>query len=123
MNPLDLVTPARMAGRRAQKEAAKFEADVKPGHTYYSVVINHGRYPGAPARLLMEWRFSKPGRWIGQNARCGHLTAAGAWLSYGPLHERKPGGIPTFAEHQRRPGIVMDPAQALADATLVPAGV
>jgi len=121
--PLDYVTPAAMAGRRAQKQAAKFEATVKPGHTYYSIVINHGRYPGAPGKLLMEWTFSGRGRWLGQNPRCGHLTAAGAWLSYGPIHERRPGGIQTIAEYTRYEVGGPNAAKALGSAKLTPAGV
>lgn len=123
MNPLYLITPKAMAGRRAQKEAAKFEADVKPGHTYYSIVNNHGRYPGAPRQLLMEWKFTGRGRWLGQNPRCGHLTAAGAWLSYGPIHEHKPGGLLTIGEYTRRGGASPDAAEALGSGQLTPAGV
>ncbi|MFI0900530.1 hypothetical protein [Streptomyces sp. NPDC020983] len=121
MNPLDFVSPAARARRNAHKEAAQFALKVKPGHTYYSIVENHARHPGAPARLLMEWRFSRPGRWIGQEARCGHLTAAGAWLGYGPLHEDRPAGLLTFAEAGRRAGVGAPEFQLMLD--LVPAGV
>lgn len=123
MNPLSLIAPATVARRNAQKEAAAFAATVKPGHTYYSVVDLNAKYPGAPRRALMEWTFSKPGRWIGQESRCGHMTAAGAWLGYGPLHERKPGGgLMTFQELRNRPGIFgPDPSKAIRQAT--PAGV
>ena len=122
MNPLSLIAPAAAARRNAQKEAADFAASVEPGRTYYSVVDLNAKYPGAPKRALMEWVFSRPGRWIGQEARCGHMTAAGAWLGYGPIHERKPGGLMTFAELRRRPGIFgPDPAEVISHAT--PAGV
>lgn len=125
MNPLKYVAPATRARRGAQREAAKFAATVKPGHTYYSITDNHARYPGAPAQILMEWKFTAPGRWIGQEARCGHLTAAGVWLGYGPLHENRPSGpggkIPTLRELQHQPGI-LGPA-SITDLELVPAGV
>lgn len=128
MNPLKLIAPATVARRNAQKEAAEFAATVKPGHTYYSIVNNHAKYPGAPAQILMEWTFSKPGRWIGQEARCGSVTAAGAWLGYGPLHERRPVSrrrgeeLMTFQELRDRPDIFgPDPVKAIRQAT--PAGV
>jgi hypothetical protein len=122
VNPLSLIAPATVARRNAQKEAATFAATVKPGHTYYSVVDLNAKYPGAPKRALMEWTFSRPGRWIGQEARCDHMTAAGAWLGYGPIHERKPGGLMTFQELRNRPGIFgPDPAEVISHAT--PAGV
>lgn len=120
---LDLVAPATGARRGARREAAKFALTVKPGVTYYSVVDNHGRYPGAPKRLLLEWVFTAPGRWIGQNARCGHMTAEGAWLGYGPLHEKRPAGIMTHTEFSRH-NMVDAPTSADALARdLTPAGV
>lgn len=123
MNPLSLIAPATVARRGAQKEAAAFAATVRPGHTYYSVVNLHPQHPGTPRQALMEWRFSRPGRWLGQEARCGHLTAAGAWLGFGPLHAGRPGGkLMTLGELQRQPGILPpDPAEAISRAT--PAGV
>lgn len=128
MNPIDLVAPATMAGRRAHKKAAEFQDTVKSRHTYYSVVSLHLGYPG-PKRALMEWTFSTPGRWIGQEPRCGHLTAAGAWLGYGPLFERKPGGLMTFRELRNRPTVfgsgmsTRDVDEILRSGTLTPAGV
>lgn len=122
MNPLSLIAPATVARRNAQKEAAAFAARVKPGHTYWSVVNLHAQHPGTPAQALMEWKFSKPGRWIGQEPRCGHMSAAGAWLGYGPLHADRPPRLMTFPELRRRPDIFgPDPAEALSRAT--PAGV
>lgn len=118
-NPFDYVAPTTRAKRSARKDAERFALTVKPGVTYYSVVDNHARYPGAPARLLVEWVFTGRGRWIGQEARCGHMTAAGAWLGYGPLHESRPAGIMTRAEFSRQPG-VSGPLESL---DLVAAGV
>jgi hypothetical protein len=111
-----------MAGRRAQKEAAAFQASIKPGRTYWSVVDLNPQHPGTPKQALLEWTFSKPGRWIGQEPRCGHMTAAGAWLGYGPLHATRPPKLMTYQELRRRPGIFgPDPAKTIRRAT--PAGV
>lgn len=122
MNPLSLIAPATVARHNARAEAARFAAGVQPGHTYYSVVNNHARHPGVPRQLLLEWVFSAPGRWIGQEARHGHLTAAGAWLGYGPLHENRPGGLMTHAEFSSRPGVA-GPEVELHAGDLTPAGV
>lgn len=122
MNLFDLVAPATMAGHRAQKEARAFAATVVPGHTYWSVVNLNASHPGLPRQALVTWKFSKPGRWIGQEARCDHMTAAGAWLGYGPLHAERPGGgLMTFRELQNRPGISLDLSEFSGHA--VPAGV
>lgn len=121
MNPLDYVAPATRAKRRAQKDADAFEAKVKPGHTYYSIVDNNAKYPGAPTQLLMEWKFSGRGRWIGQAPRCGHMTAASAWLGYGPLHEHKPGGLLTIGEWSRHS--IAGPKIEIRKGDLTPAGV
>lgn len=117
-NPLDYVAPVTRVRRSARREAAAFAASVIQGHTYYSIVNNHAHYHGAPAQLLMTWVFSKPGRWIGQDARCGSVTAVGAWLGYGPLHKSRPAGLMTFAESAR-----VGVAGPLESRNLVPAGV
>ena len=118
---MNLPEPRARANRRAQKEARDFAAKVVPGHTYWSVLDNHARYPGAPAQLLMGWRFTAPGRWIGQEARCGHLTAAGAWLGYGPLHADRPRGLMTPGEAANRGVAGPNLAETIRRAT--PAGV
>lgn len=129
MNPLDLIAPATRASRRQQKKAAEFQASIKPGHTYYSVVDLNARYPGAPRQALAEWTFSKPGRWIGQEPRCGHMTAAGTWLSAGPLYATRPARLMTFQELHDRPSLfapgadTRDVDRALRSAKLTPAGV
>lgn len=108
MGLIDLIDNALTTGlvrHGAQREASKFEATVKPGHTYYSVVDLYAKYPGAPRQALKEWVFSKPGRWIGQIPRHGHMGAGTAWLSYGPLHEVRPPGLMTFEELRNRPDI------------------
>lgn len=119
---LDLVAPATGARRGARRDAARFALTVEPGRTYYSVVNNHGRYPGAPRQMLLEWQFTARGPWLWQNARCGHLTAEGAWLGYGPLHATRPAGIMTHAEFRRRPGVA-GPEVELRQGDLTPAGV
>ncbi len=101
MNPLSLIAPKTVSDRRAQRKAAEFQAGIKPGHTYYSVVDCY--WPWGKGRLLHEWTFSKPGRWIGQEPRHGHMTAAYVWLNYGPIHERRPAELQTFDEFRRRP--------------------
>jgi len=121
MNPLDLIAPATMAGHRAKKEAAAFAASVEPGHTYYSVVDCN--WPWGKGRLLMEWTASKKKSWIHGQHMFEHLTAAGAWLSYGPIHAKRPGGLLTFAEHRRRPEFRLDAESVLRDARPAPAGV
>lgn len=121
-NPLDYVAPATRATRRARKEAEQFGLTVKPGVTYWSVVDNRASWPGAPAQFLMEWVFTPRGKWLGQDARCGHLTAAGAWLGYGPLHEHRPPGLMTHAEFSRQPDLSEAPV-AVRRGDFVPAGV
>lgn len=121
-NPFDGIAPVTRVRHRARKEAEKFALTVKPGVTYYSVVDNHAKYPGAPQRLLLEWVFTARGPWLWQNARCGSMGAATAWLSYGPLHEHRPGGLMTRREWSRRPGLPQ-PENGLASRDLSPAGV
>lgn len=121
-NPLDYVAPTTRATRRARKEAEQFGLTVKAGVTYYSVVNNRSRVPGVPSQFLMEWVFTPRGKWLGQDARCGHMTAAGAWLGYGPLHEHRPGGLMTHREFSRKPDI-FEAEAALRKGDLVPAGV
>ena len=121
MNLLDLIAPATMAGRRAQKEAEAFAASVKPGRTYYSIVDCNWAW--GRGRLLKEWTFTKPTFWSGGKPMCEHLTAAGVWLSYGPIHERRPSGLLTFDEYRRRPEFPPDAARALRSTKLTPAGV
>ncbi|NUP49180.1 MAG: hypothetical protein HOW97_18015 [Catenulispora sp.] len=111
------VTNARVR-HGAQSEASKFAASVRPGHTYYSVVICHT--PWGDERALMEFRFDRRGR-------DGHMTAAGAWLSYGPLHDRRPGGgLMTFREmHNKRRQFPPNAEDAMRAAgfDITPAGV
>ncbi len=122
MNPLSLIAPATVARHGARREAAKFAATVIPGHSYWSIVDLNVTHPGMPQQALVEWKFSKPGRWLGQEARSGHLTAVSAWLGFGPLHADRPRRLQTFGELARRPGIFgPDPADAISHAT--PAGV
>jgi hypothetical protein len=121
-NILDFVAPATWAKHSARKEATRFALTVKPGRTYYSVVNIRASYPGAPSQLLMEWRFTAPGRWIGQEARCGHTTAAGAWLGYGPLHETRPAGLLTYSEFSNLPD-VFEAEKMIRRGNLTPAGV
>jgi len=120
LNRLDTAALTALTGHREQKEARRFAATVQPGHTYYSVVDCH--WPWGKGRLLMEWTFGKRSRLTGQ-PMCGHLTPAGLWLSYGPIHEKRPGGLQTLAEYERMPGRAPDPARALDMTRLVPAGV
>lgn len=121
-NPLDYVAPATRASRRHRKQAEEFGLTVKPGVTYWSVVENRASWPGCPSRFLMEWVFSPRGKWLGQEARCGHLTAVGAWLGYGPLHSSRPPGLLTHAEFSGMPDIYEAEA-AVRRGDLVPAGV
>jgi hypothetical protein len=114
------VTATAYHGHKAQKEAARFEANVKPGHTYYSIVINRSPRGTSPSHFLLEWKFSKPGRWIGQPPKCGHLSAAGAWLGFGPLYEVRPKGILTWQEWNDRPDVTDDAGKSY---NLVAAGV
>lgn len=129
MNLIDLidnaVTTARVRGG-AQREAARFARSVRAGRTYWSVVDLNCHYPGAPAQALHEWVFKKER--ITGYMRCGAVEAAQAWLTYGPLHERRPGNpdeLMTFAELSRRPDIFERAAleKALKRARPVPAGV
>lgn len=131
MNLLKFVAPATAARRDTQKEAAKFAAGVKPGHTYYSVVDCN--WPWGNGRLLMEWKFGKPTFWSGGQPMSGHLSAAGVWLSYGPIHTDRPRGLLTFDEYRHRPQLpptagealqhARSAEQAFRDARPTPAGV
>jgi hypothetical protein len=130
LDRIDTALTTARAGHSERKKASEFMATVKPGHTYYSVVNLHAKYPGAPKRALMEFTFSKPGRLIGQVPRSGHMDAATAWLSYGPLHAVRPPKLMTFKELTNRPdmfgpdaGQILDAIRALESAKLTPAGV
>jgi hypothetical protein len=123
---IDNVLTSARVNHGAQEEAKKFAASVQPGHTYYSVCNLYCRYPGAPTQALMEFTFSGGGPWIGQELRSGHLTAAGAWLGFGPLHSVRPPRLMTFKELYERPDMFgPDPAMALESILrrVTPAGV
>lgn len=113
------VTDAR-ASHSAQKEAREFAATVKGGQTYYSVVDCH--WPWGKGRLLMEHTASAKPSWAHGQHTFGHLSAAGLWLSYGPIHERRPAGLQTLGEYQRRPQFPPNAADALT-VEFTPAGV
>lgn len=85
-----------LTDRRAHAEARRFADSVKPGHTYWSIEKTNPRHPG-PKELLQPWVFTKPSRLTGQ-PMCGHMTAEGAWLRFGPLYAERPRGLMTFAE-------------------------
>jgi hypothetical protein len=116
-----LIAPATMAGRRAQKEAAAFAATVKPGKTYYSIVDCN--WPWGRGRLLQEFVFTEPSFFSGGQPMCEHLSAAGVWLSCGPIHASRPAGLETLAEYRKRPEFPPNAERALRDARPVPAGV
>lgn len=121
-NPLSLIAPATVARRSAQKEAEKFAQTVRPGRTYYSVVDNHARYPGAPAQMLLEWTFSNRRGLISGQYMCEHMSASSVWLGYGPLHEARPHGLMTHKEWQQKPD-VFEAEKATRRADFRPAGV
>jgi hypothetical protein len=70
----------------------------------------------------MEWTFTEPNRLTGQ-PMCGHQSAAGVWLTYGPIHASRPGGLKTFSEMRRGPAFPPDPVAALQSVHAIPAGV
>lgn len=109
---IDGALATAIAGHGAQKEAREFAASVKPGVTYYSVVdLNLAWGKG---RALMEWTFSGRSLISGQ-PMSGHLTAAGVWLSYGPIHAVRPPGIRTLTEISNARQFPPDPAEALGE--------
>ncbi|MFJ2635816.1 MULTISPECIES: hypothetical protein [unclassified Streptomyces] len=118
LDKIDNAMAGAIAGRGAQREAREFAATVEPGRTYYSVLDCH--FAWGKGRLLQEWTFSGRSLISGQ-PRCGHLTAAGVWLSYGPIHAVRPAGIKTFAEYAASSVSGPDPEEAVQRA--VPAGV
>jgi hypothetical protein len=89
------VTDAR-ASHGAQREAKQFAATVVPGKTYYSVVeLNR---PWGKSRALMEWVFEDRRGFATGQYMSGHLSAAGVWLGWGPIHATRPAGLKTFRE-------------------------
>jgi hypothetical protein len=117
---LDTALATAIAGHGAQKEARQFAASVTPGQTYYSVVDLHLAW--GKGRALMEWVFTEPSRLTGQ-PMCGHLSAAGVWLTAGPIHARRPGGLKTLSEMRRGPEFPPDPAMAIESLGVTPARV
>jgi hypothetical protein len=109
-----------LTNHRAQAEAKKFAETVVPGRTYYSVV--QCNFAWGPGTLLKEWKFTKR-NWRTGQPMCDHLTAAGVWLSYGPIHDRRPGKLLTLDEYRRRPEFPPNAARALDTHNLTPAGV
>lgn len=121
LDKVDGAAATAIAGHRAQKEAREFAASVEPGHTYYSVVDCH--FPWGKGRLLQEWTFSTRKSWATGQYMCGHLTAAGVWLGFGPIHKVRPGKLLTAKEYSNRPEFPPDAAHALGDLKVTPAGV
>lgn len=111
MGMLKFIAPATDARRGARKEAEAFAARVVPGRIYYSILDCN--WPWGRGRLLYEWTFKKPSFWSGGQPMCGHLTAGGVWLSYGPIHEKRPAGILTFEEYRNRAQFPPDAGDAL----------
>jgi hypothetical protein len=102
-----------LTGRRAQAEAKRFAETVVPGRTYYSIV--NARFAWGPERLLQEWTFTKPGLFSAGQPMCGHLSAAGLWLSYGPIHATRPPRLLTLSEYRRSEVGGPDPRRAVAE--------
>ncbi|MDG9701688.1 hypothetical protein [Streptomyces sp. DH37] len=82
----DVLTTAR--GRHgAQREAAKFSRSVQLGRTYWAVA--EFRLPTGGRKLAVPWTFDRKSRATG-DPMCGAVSAAGAWLRCGPLHDSPP---------------------------------
>jgi hypothetical protein len=96
---------------KTQREAKKFSDSVVPGRTYYSIEENHAGYP-APNQLLKEWVFTKRSRLTGQ-PMCGHLTAAGVYLTAGPISDTRPPKLMTFKEWSKYEVAGPNPADAI----------
>jgi hypothetical protein len=109
-----------LTSHRAQAEAKRFAESVKPGRTYYSIEEVHLGYPG-PSQLLKEWKFTGPSRRTGQ-PMCEHMTAAYAWLSYGPIYADRPRGLKTFKEWQDYEVAGPDAAKAVQERDRARAG-
>jgi hypothetical protein len=80
-----------VAGHKAQKEASRFAATVKPNQTYYTVVV-HQVAGGGTRELIHEHFVTGHSRITGQYM-FGHRSAAALWLADGPVYSERPGGI------------------------------
>lgn len=123
LDRVDGAAATAIAGHGAQREARKFAATVQPGKTYYSVM--NCNWPWGKGQLLKEWTFGTKRDLITGQLKCGHLTAAGVWLTAGPIHATRPGGLMTLEEYSRRGEFPPDAAEALriSDVQFTPAGV
>jgi hypothetical protein len=119
LDKLDEAACTARAGHKAQKEAREFAATVVPGKTYYSVA--ECNWPWGKGRLLMEWVFEDRRGFATGQYMSGHLSAAGVWLSYGPIHATRPGGLRTFKEYSNAKEFPPDLSKI--DLQITPAGV
>ncbi|MBB1252910.1 hypothetical protein H3146_05950 [Streptomyces sp. OF3] len=85
----------RLTGMRARREATRFEKTVRVGETYYSV--EECQQPWGNELKVREWTFARKSRLTGQ-PMCGHMSAAGAWLNYGPLLASPPAHLKRLFE-------------------------
>jgi hypothetical protein len=121
IDKLDAALTTARARHGAQAEATRFARTVREGETYYSVV-DLAAAPWNPGQALMVWRFKRER--ITGYMRYGAVEAGQAWLTYGPLHKVRPGGLQTLQELSNRPGMFEpDPAAVLRELGGVPAGV
>lgn len=119
LDKVDEAVCTARASRGAQREAKKFADSVKPGRTYWSVVTCH-TYLGK-TKHLQEWQFGPKRHPITGAYMSGHLSAAGAWLSYGPIHAHRPAGLRTLQEMKNDPEF--PPEIVGASIRIEPAGV
>ena len=79
---------AARVSRAARKEAGRFAASVREGVTYYST--EEAVQPWGNEQVVRAWRF----RWSRSRQAWVHgsVTAAGAWLGWGPLTTSRPSG-------------------------------
>ncbi|MCQ6249259.1 hypothetical protein [Streptomyces malaysiensis] len=84
--------------QKMRNEAAAFSRSVELNKTYYSIeecVQSWGN-----ERYVKEWTFTRRSKLTG-DPMDGSVSAALAWLRWGPLTDTKPEGLRTFSEGPR----------------------
>lgn len=88
---------ATAKGRRQdRRELEQFIRRMSPGRTYYTA--HEVQHPWGRSTLLAEWTFPKKHLGLPATAGFGKWSVAQVWAECGPILERRPHGLQTYAE-------------------------